>query len=406
MKHPVANAIRPKTTRGAAARVTWSQVTAFRLSGHHLLERAPARALISVVGEMAGAQAQVLSAAQISLWARVRDLRVEDVDAALRERTLVKAWCMRRTLHLLPSEDLGIFVRGSARRAEREIRWVRGRGISDRVLEKLIDAALRVLDQPLTRRELIERVSRSLGVRTRAIRGEGWGSRTRVPGVAVGGLTFPARYLLHLVGARGVVCSGPSRGNEPTFVRADAWIPQWRDVPRERAEKELLRRYLRAFGPATPSDFAMWTGIPLTEAREIWAREEADIAPVSVDGWGAAVLRDDLHELEGVEFERPPVRLLPYFDSFLLGHREREHLVAMRDRKRVYRAQGWIAPVVLVDGRAVGVWAHAWEGNRLRVGVTKFASISRRITAGIREEARDLGRFLGGPNVDVQIAFR
>jgi hypothetical protein len=402
--HPAVNARGQKATHVAAARVTWSQVAAFRLSRHHLSERAPTRALIPVVREMAGAQAQVLSAAQISLWARVRDLRVEDVDAALRQRTLVKAWCMRRTLYLLPSEDLGVFVRGSARRAEREIRWVRGRGISDRVLEKLIDAALRTLDQPLTRRELIARVSRSLGVRVRAIRGEGWGNRTKVPGVAVGSLTFPARYLLALVGARGVVCSGPSRGNEPTFVRADAWIPQWRDIPRERAEGELLRAYLRAFGPATPPDFAMWSGMPLTDAREIWAREEADIVPVSVDGWGAAVLRGDLRELEGAGFERAPVRLLPYFDSFLLGHREREHLVAMKDHKSVYRAQGWIAPVVLVDGRAVGVWAHAREGNRLRVRVAKFASIPRRVTAGIREEARDLGRFLGSPNVDVHIA--
>lgn len=197
---------------------------------------------------MAGAQAQVLSAAQISLWARVHDLRIDDVEAALRERTLVKAWCMRRTLYLLPSEDLGVSVRGSARRAERELRWVRGRGIADRVVEELIDVALSALDQPLTRRELAERVSRSPGVRMRTIRGGGWGNRTRVPGVAVGGLTFPAGYLLHLVGARGVVCSGPSRGNEPTFVRADAWIPRWRDVPRTRAERELLRRYLRAFG--------------------------------------------------------------------------------------------------------------------------------------------------------------
>jgi hypothetical protein len=353
---------------------------------------------------MAGAQAQVLSAAQISLWARVRDLRVEDVEAALRERTLVRAWCMRRTLRLVPCEDLAIFVRGSARRAEREIRWVHGRGVSDRVLEDLIDAGLRALDTPLTRRELAERVNQTLGVRMRATRGGGWGSQTRVPGVVVGGLTFPAGYLLHLMGARGVVCSGPSRGNEPTFVRAEAWLPRWRDVPRDRAETELLRRYLRAFGPATPSDFALWTGMPLRDAREIWASEEGDIAPVRVDGWGAAVLQDDLRELTGAGVGRPPVRLLPYFDSFLLGHKEREHLVAGRDHKRVYRAQGWIAPVVLVDGHAVGVWAHAWKGQRLRIRVTKFAPLSRHIVSGIRGEARDLGRFLGGPPVDVHIA--
>ncbi len=121
---------------------------------------------------------------------------------------------------------------------------------------------------------------------------------------------------------------------------------------REQAEGMLLRRYLRAFGPATAADFALWTGISLTEAREIWAREEADIAPVNVEGWTAAVLREDLDELAQARFERPLVRLLPYFDSFLLGHKEREHLVAMKHRPKVYRAQGWIAPVVLVDGRA------------------------------------------------------
>jgi hypothetical protein len=353
---------------------------------------------------MAGAQAQVLSAAQISLQARVRDLRIEDVESAIRGRTLVKASCMRRTLYLLPSKDLSIFVRGSARRAEREIRWVRGKGVSERVLTHLIDAALAALDQPRTRRELAEHVSRSLGVPMRGYEGGGWGSRATIPAVAAGGLTFPMVYLLHLVGARGVVCYGPSRGSEPTFVRADAWIPRWRDVPQERAERELLRSYLGAFGPGTASEFAFWTGMPLADAREIWSREEARIAPVSVDGWSAAILRDDLVDLEEASFERPLVRLLPYFDSFLLGHKERDHLIAVKDRKSVYRAQGWVAPVVLVDGRAMGVWAHAREGNRLRVRVTKFSSMSRRVTAGIREEARDLARFLGVPTVDVQIA--
>jgi len=391
------------THQHAQLPVTWNQVAAFRASRHHLLERAPAKALKSVVGDMAGAQAQLLSAAQISLWSRVRDLRIAHVEEALSERILVKASCMRRTLFLVPAEDLAIFVRGSARRAEKEIRWARGKGVPDRVVDAAIDAALGALDQPLTRPEIAERASRTLGVRMRAIHGGGWGRRSKVAAVPVGELTYPVVDLLHLAAARGVVCYGPNRGNEPTFVRADAWIPQWRDVSREQAEGILLHRYLRAFGPARAVDFAMWTGITLTEAREIWAREQASIAPVNVDGWEAAVLRDDLNELTQAEFERPLVRLLPYFDTFLLGHKEREHLVTMQHQPRVFRAQGWIAPVVLVDGRATAVWEHAREGNRLRVKVTKFGSMSRRIIAAIREEARDLSRFLGVSNVDVQI---
>jgi hypothetical protein len=382
---------------------TWNQVAAFRLARHHLAERAPTKALVSVAGDMTGAQAQLLSAAQISLWSRVRDLQITHVEEALSKRALVKAACMRRTLFLVPSKHLAIFVRGSARRAEKEIRWARGKGVPDRVIDAAIDAALGVLDQPLTRPEIAERVSRALGVRMRAVHGGGWGRQSKLAAVPVGKLTYPVVDLLHLVGARGVVCYGPNRGNEPTFVRADAWIPQWQDVPREQAEGMLLRRYLRAFGPATAIDFALWAGITLTDAREIWSREQANFTPVNVQGWPAEVLREDLEELSQAEFERPLIRLLPYFDTFLLGHREREHLVSMEHRPNVYRAQGWIAPVVLVDGRVAAVWEHTREGNRLRVNVTKFGPMSRRIAAGIREEALDLGRFLDIPNVDVQI---
>ena len=383
--------------------VTWKQTTAFRLARHHLLERAPKKTLLSVVRDMTGAQAQLVSAAQLSLWSRVRDLKITDIEKSLGERTLVKAACMRRTLFLVPSEHLAVFVRGCAGRAEKEIRWARGKGVPDREIDAAIDAALGALDEPRTRPEIAERASRTLGVQVQAVRGGGWGRRSKLAAVPVGKLTYPVVDLLHLAAARGVVCYGPLRGNEPTFVRADAWIPGWKDVPREEAESRLLRMYLRAFGPATATDFAMWSGITLTEARRIWSREQANLALVDVEGWAAAVLQEDLEELAQASLESPLVRLLPYFDAFLLGHKEREHLMAAQHRPKVYRPQGWIAPVVLVDGRVAAVWEHARERERLRLRVTKFEPISRRILAGIREEARDLSRFLETPDMHVEI---
>lgn len=383
--------------------VTWNQVAAFRLRRHHLWQRASKKAFLQVVRDMTGAQAQLFSAAQISLWARIRDLRIADIGEALTQRTLVKAACMRRTLFLVPSQALAVFVRGSARRAEKEIRWARGKGVPERVLDAAIGAALKILDQPLTRPEIAERASKALGVQVQAIHGGGWGSRRKLAAVPVGHLTYPVVDLLHLAGARGVVCYGPNRGNEPTFVRADAWIPDWQDVSNEEAEVSLLHIYLRAYGPATATDFAMWVGMTLTEARAIWAREQADLVSVNVEGWTAEVLREDLAELTQSKLEGPSIRLLPYFDTFLLGHRERDHLAVIDHRPKIYRAQGWIAPVVLVNGRVAAVWEHAWEDDQLTIQVTKFESISRRTTAGIQEEAQDLGRFLGIPNVNVQI---
>jgi hypothetical protein len=75
----------------------------------------------------------------------------------------------------------------------------------------------------------------------------------------------------------------------------------------------------------------------------------------------------------------------------------------MEHRPKIYRAQGWVSPVVLVDGRAAAVWTHTRQGDRLDVHVSQFDALSQRITAGIREEARDLARFLGSPNVDVRM---
>ena len=381
---------------------TWDQVAAFRLSRHHLLRRAPAKDLVAVTGDMAGAQAQLLSAAQTQLWSRVSDLRVADVEQALKKRSLVKAACMRQTLFLVPSRELAIFVRGSSRRAEKEIRWTLGKGVPERVITAAIDATLKILDEPLTRTEIAERVSRTLGVQMRDFKGGGWGSNRKLAAVPVGDLAFPVVDLLHLVAARGVVCYGPPRGSEPTFVRADAWIPRWRDVPREQAENLLLRRYLQAFGPATAADFSLWTGMTLREAREIWSRKQSSLATVDVQGWNAEIFQEDLEDLSHARFEQPLIRILPYFDTYLLGHREREHLVAQEHQARVYRAQGWIAPVVLVNGRVKGIWQSVLEKSGLRLLVTAFEPFSRQISAGILEEARDLARFLGSPNIEVQ----
>lgn len=383
--------------------LTWHQVTAFRLARHHLLQRAPAGALTTVARDMTGAQAQLLSAAKISLSCRLRHLRLADVAEALNRRDLVRAASMRRTLFLVPSQDLATFVRGSARRAEKDIRWAQGKGVPHHVLDATIDAVLHVLDQPLTRPQIAGRVCRALGLQEQATQGAGWGNRKKTPAVPVGELTLPVTYLLKLVSARGVICYGPDHDNKPTFVRAGAWIPQWKDMPREQAEDALLRLYLRAYAPATPRDYSMWSGMTLTEARHSWARRQADLATVNVEGWEATVLQEDLDELAQSELPHRSIRLLPHFDSFLLGHNEREHLVSARRHGQVYRPQGWVSPVVLIDGRAAGVWEYSRQGNRLRVDITPFKPQPSPITTAIHEQAQHLAHFLGASDLDLHI---
>ena len=386
-----------------AAPVTREEVAAYRLTRHHLVRRAPSDAVVAVVESMAGAQAQLLSAAQISLSVRIADLTVPDVDAALAKRLVVKAGCMRRTLYLVPADRVAVFVRGTARRAEKEVRWALGKGVPRRAVEAAIDAALGALDEPRTRAEIAERACRTLGARPRLVHGGGWGSRGKVAAVPVGALTYPVVDLLHLAAARGVVCHGAPRDGEPTFVRADAWVPGFEDVAPEDAETRLLRRYLEAFGPATAADFAVWTGVTVREARETWARAEGELVPVEVEGAEASMLRAGIDELSRARVEGPHVRLLPYFDSYLLGHADRRHLVSDEHRGQVSRAQGWIAPVVLVDGGVLGVWRHTRRRGRLAVDVTPFGPLGRRVVDGVHAEAEELRRFLGAEELQVTI---
>jgi len=388
----------------AATAVSPEQVAGFRLVRQHLAKRAPKTALVAVVEDMAGAQSQILSAAQLALATRTAGLSLGEVDAAIAERSLVKVGCMRRTLYLVPSNVVAVFVRGTARRAEKEVRWALRKGVPSRVVESAIDAALGALDEPRTRPEVAERASRTLGVRPRRVHGGGWGSRGKVAAVPVGSLTYPVVDLLHLAAARGVVCYGEQRDGEPTFVRADAWVRGYADVHPEDAEDRLLRRYLEAFGPATVADFAAWTGMTVREARAIWARAADELATVEVEGAAGSVLAASLDELTRARVERPNVRLLPYFDSYLLGHRDRRHLVADEHRHRVSRSQGWIAPVVLVDGRVAAVWKHARRRERLEVEVTPLERLARPVLDGVRAEADALRRFLAADDVRVIVA--
>jgi hypothetical protein len=267
-----------------------------------------------------------------------------------------------------------------------------------------LDGVFQVLDQPRTQTELGQALSKSLGYRLKFKLGGGWGSRRKVPWLEVGNRSLPAGYLLHLAGARGALCSGPNKGNESTFIRADKWIRDWKDIQPERAEKELLYKYLRAFGPATIVDFALWTGMLVSDAKEIWSQHESEFVQVDVEGWKAAVLQSDLDDLEKADTNGSVVRLLPYFDSFILGHKSHRNIVDGTNHRRVYRPQGWVSPVLLVNGRARGVWSFARNINGVKVSVTPFSRLSNLVSSRIRQEASDLGRFFESPNVKTVIS--
>jgi winged helix DNA-binding protein len=364
---------------------TADRVAAFRLARHHLTRGSKA-SLVEVCRDVCGIQAQVMSAAELSLWTRRRQTTRADVKAALwTRRDLVKTTSMRRTLHLLPAADFQMYIAAMQTWSMSQTNNLLKRiGASTKHVDTMIGVVMDALaDGPKTQQDLLARakVKASKGMRR-------W-------------LQFAWSAMRPAI-LQGLIVYAEPRGGEATFVRVDQWLPKQKPIDPGDAQLELATRFLGAFGPATHRDFSKWSGLPTSVTRPAFDRLGSGLEAVTVDGERSFVLRRDLSELSSARPISSPT-LLPSFDTFLLAHAVKDHLVDPRFYKRVYRNQGWLSPVVIVDGRIVAVWFLEEHAKSFVVDVQPFSPLDAKVRRGIAQEAEALGAFLG-ERCDVQFA--
>lgn len=354
---------------------------AWRLQRHYLHRRAPREAMIEVAARIGGVQSQLMSSAELSMWARVENLEPGAVQRALwEERSLVKTWAMRGTLHLLPASELWLWqaVLCLDRRYQRPA-WLPYFEVSPEELERLIAAVASALDRRLlSREELVDEVSRLLG-------SEELGGKLRH---SWGTMLKPAAFRCHL-------CFAPSAGQNVRFTRPDSWLGSRQQVDPEQAGREVTRRFFAAYGPATREVFAQWLGVPLSRAGALIRSLADEVTQVEVEGSRAWALTNQLEDIVKVE-RSGSVRLLPAFDQYVLAaSRDAANLLPGPFKDRVYRPQGWLSPVLLVDGRMDGVWRHERKGGRLLVRIEPFLDPPAWARQGAEEEAERLAVFMG-----------
>ena len=342
--------------------------------------------LASVCRDVGGIQAQLMSAAELSLWTRRRSTRREDVQAALwRRRELVKTTSMRMTLHLLPARDFPMYIAAmktsSMASVHRTLKRIgAGPGHVDAMIRVVMDA---LADGPKTQQELLARARTKASRAMRVWLKYAWSAMR------------PAIL-------EGLICYAQPQGGEAAFVRVDQWLPAQKAPDESDARAALAARFLAAFGPATSRDFSKWSGLKTGEARSAFERLAGAIAAVRVDGSEAFALERDLDDLGRAALDRRP-RLLPAFDTFLLAHATKDHLIEPRFYKRVYRNQGWLSPVVIVGGRVVAVWFLEQRAKSFTVDVRPFEPLARAVREGIHEETAALSGFVGA-HCDVAFA--
>lgn len=293
------------------------------------------------------------------------------------DRSIVRTWLMRGTLHLIASDDLGwmlgilgpIFAAGNkARHAQL--------GLDAATKSKGLAAIRRILsnEAPLTRYEIVDRLRRY--------------------GIKLDPKTQAPIHLIAFAALNGVLCLGPDRENgKSTYVLIEDWIGPQRVLSEKSALRELARRYFSAYGPASLDDLVAWSGVPVPRARSALNAAQPSLVEITIAGRSNFLPKGGLRRLRP-RAGCPSVRLLPAFDTYLLGYRSRELAVPASLQKRLHRGGGWLHPAVVVDGRAVAAWSWSKKGARVVADVEAAETLPTRVREGIGSEIADIRRFL------------
>jgi hypothetical protein len=367
------------------AELSWDQLAAWRMDRHHLTERVPAARMLDVVSDLNGLHAQLMSSAELTLQARVDDLDPDAVQQALwRDRTLVKTWAMRGTLHLLRSREYPLWQAtfATAMYPPKPV-WLRWFGLTADELEQLIVAVGESLDgRVLTRTELADAVIDLTGVAKLGEKlADSWGATLK-----------PAAF-------RGKLVFGPSSGQNVGFTNPGSWLAgiEGDEVDPGAALLESGRRFLSASGPVTREDYSRWLGMSPAAAGRVLKQLGDEVAPVTVGGTAAWALARDVGSLKAAE-PSTTVRLLPAFDQYVItATRHAAELMRRSFVDRVYRKQGWISAVLVVGGRIEGIWNSDVKGSKVVVDIEPFGELRPATRKAAEAEAERLARWYDRP---------
>jgi hypothetical protein len=367
-------------------RLSWDAVCARRLDRHGLA--APSRDAhpAGIVGTICGAHAQVMSAAELSIGLRIAGIARWAIHQALwHERSLVKTFGPRGTVHLLATHELPEWIGALSAIPPSS----RGHKQDVRLTPEQTDAVVAAIAAALADAELsIDELSEAVIARAGP-----WAGELVMP--AFNGVWPRWRQAMATAAHRGALCFGPNRGRTITYTNPRRLVPGFQPAPSEAAFARVVRRYLYAYGPATPAQLGRWLGVPQGWATEVFDSLSDELQQVEVEGTRAWVAAGDT--------AAPPVaprgvRLLPYFDAYVVGSQPRARLFPGRAAVRALTPSGQAGnyPVLLIAGTVAGVWHLRRTGRTLAITVEPFAGLTPTQRRELDDQVERVGAFLDG----------
>jgi len=325
-----------------------------------------------VVGWLGAVQAQDYPGALWSIGLRLPDATQQDIEEAIADRSIVRTWPMRGTLHFVAAADLHwmrtlltprIIARSAGRHRQLEL--------TDAIFaraEKIFLKALRG-GQQLTREEMFALLEKSR-IGTAAQRGY---------------------HILWRLAQEGLLCFGTHQGKQPTFTLLDEWIPAGQPRDEEASLAELALRYFTSHGPATMEDFVAWSGLRIADAKtgvHLLAKKLVHESRAEKTYWFSP-------DAPIAAKKSNAAYLLPGFDEFMLGYRDRSPSLEPRHADKICpSSNGVFHPTVVVDGHVIGTWKRTIQKSGLSIAPTPFDSFSPATRRAFAAPTRRYERFL------------
>ncbi len=338
---------------------------------NQLLLKAKTKTPSEVVARIGAVQAQDYEGGELSIGLRLLGSAKTDIDEAIAAGKVIRTWGLRGTLHFLSAEDidwiLGLLAPLLISRLKRRYNEL---GLDARTFRKtnsLLERSLKG-NRHLTRSELVAIIEKN-GISCRGQR---------------------AVFILHRASLERVICFGIRRGKEQTHALFEEWVPKRKAIDREASLAELAGRYFASHGPATIQDYMWWSGLRTADANAGLDMIRSDLERATMAGktyWmpGSTTSRASTGTV---------VHLLPSFDDFLIGYKDRIASISTADSTRL-RTGGMPNQVIIINGCVIGTWTRTLKRQGTLVEATLFRRLRTSEMDGLEAAAKRYGNFIG-----------
>ena len=350
-----------------------------RLATQHLI--APKSDKASDVVSLLGAvQAQDYAMSKWALGQRMRGATDAAIEEEINSGAILRTHVLRPTWHYVGPADIRWMLALTGPRIKATLRhYDRDLGVESPVIraaQKVMSKALRD-ENYLTRGELAERMTKA-GIRT-------------------DGTERLARLVMHAE-LDGLICNGPRRGKQFTYALLEERVPSAKEMDREESLRSLAGTYFATRGPATEADFAWWSGLTMADARSAIQSLGSSLQPVEISGrkhWLAAK--------STMKAKSPLVRLLPNYDEFFIGLKDRSAMHRKLKSLGIQTSLGALSGhLLIIDGQIAGVWKQTLKPAEVLLKIRLLRSLAGSQQRAVETEAGRLAAFLGlTPKLDI-----